>query len=308
MAAFENQMVVPGDTIAEDVSKFLHGHGTYVRNGRLIASVAGVVQRVNQLLFVRPFHARYGSTGDISGDVVVGRIVEVAAKKWNVDAGAACHAVLLLDQVNLAGNEQRRRTHADSLQMRSMFDVGDVVIAFAQEKFADGAFSLRIPPGNDTTSIHNKFGKAGAGALVIVSPNLVVRSNQHFVTLACGVECVLGRNGYIWLYPPPSAVADASTISASDASVEAAAVAAQISQDMREKIAAASAAISLLNVEGLCISTSFSVCSIDLARSVAVYCVLFGFPIITNVLIQCLSAPFCDVSDPPCTHRCFERE
>jgi exosome complex RNA-binding protein Rrp4 len=140
-----------------------------------------------------------------------------------------------------------------------MFDVGDVVIAFAQEKFADGAFSLRIPPGNDTTSIHNKFGKAGPGVLVIVSPNLVVRSNQHFVTLACGVECVLGRNGYIWLYPPPSAVADASSISASDASETAGA--AHISQDMREKIAAASAAISLLNVEGLCISTSFYVCS-----------------------------------------------
>ncbi len=253
MAAVENQMVVPGDTIAEDVSKFLHGHGTYVRNGRLIASVAGVVQRVNQLLFVRPFHARYGSTGDISGDVVVGRIVEVAAKKWNVDAGAACHAVLLLDQVNLLGNEQRRRTHADSLQMRSMFDVGDVVIAFAQEKFADGAFSLRIPPGNDTTSIHNKFGKAGQGVLVIVSPNLVVRSNQHFVTLACGVECVMGRNGYIWLHPPAStAVADASNVAALDACDAGGVV--PISQDMREKIAYASAAISLLNAEGLCIS------------------------------------------------------
>jgi exosome complex component RRP4 len=254
MAAVENQMVVPGDTIAEDVSKYLHGHGTYVRHGKLIASVAGVVQRVNQLLFVRPFHARYGSTGDVSGDVVVGRIVEVAAKKWNVDAGAACHAVLLLDQVNLLGNEQRRRTHADSLQMRSMFDVGDIVIAFAQEKFSDGAFSLRIPPGNDTTSIHNKFGKAGPGVLVIVSPNLVVRSNQHFVTLACGVECVLGRNGYIWLHPPAAiaAVATSSSVIASD--VNEGSGVAQISQDMREKIASASAAISLLNIEGLCIS------------------------------------------------------
>jgi exosome complex component RRP4 len=250
MAAFENQMVVPGDTIAEDVSKFLHGHGTYIRSGRLIASVAGVVQRVNQLLFVRPVHARYGSTGDVSGDVVVGRIVEVAAKKWNVDAGAACNAVLLLDQVNLLGNEQRRRTHADSLQMRSMFDVGDIVIAFAQEKFPDGAFSLRIPPGNDTTSIHHKFGKAGPGVLVIVSPNLVVRSNQHFVTLACGVECVFGRNGYIWLHPPAS-VPDAPNAAAPDIS-EPEGIS-QISRSMREKIASAAAAIALLNVEGLCI-------------------------------------------------------
>ncbi len=254
MAAFENQMVVPGDTISEDVSKFLHGHGTYARNGKLIASVAGIVQRVNQLIFVRPFHARYGIAGDVSGDVVVGRIVEVAAKKWNVDAGAACHAVLLLDQVNLLGNEQRRRTHADSLQMRSMFDVGDIVIAFAQEKFADGAFSLRIPPGNDTTSIHNKFGKTGPGVLVIVSPNLVVRSNQHFVTLACGVECVLGRNGYIWLHPPAASAAVAgSTVTVVSEASEASGVA-LISQDMREKIASASAAISLLNIEGLCIS------------------------------------------------------
>jgi exosome complex component RRP4 len=274
MAAFENQMVVPGDTIADDVSKFLHGHGTYVRNGHLIASVAGVVQRVNQLLFVRPFHARYGSTGDVSGDVVVGRIVEVAAKKWNVDAGAASNAVLLLDQVNLLGNEQRRRTHADSLQMRSMFDVGDIVIAFAQEKFADGAFSLRIPPGNDTTSIHNKFGKAGAGVLVIVSPNLVVRSNQHFVRLACGVECVMGRNGYIWLHPPVPAAAAAEVSNPGVSDPGEVAEIAPISQEMREKIASSSAAISLLNIEGLCISMPSSCFAIALSQ-ILLFCLLY---------------------------------
>jgi len=288
MAAFENQMVVPGDTIAEDVSKFLHGHGTYVRNGRLIASVAGVVQRVNQLLFVRPFHARYGSTGDVSGDVVVGRIVEVAAKKWNVDAGAACNAVLLLDQVNLLGNEQRRRTHADSLQMRSMFDVGDIVIAFAQEKFADGAFSLRIPPGNDTTSIHNKFGKAGAGVLVIVSPNLVVRSNQHFVTLACGVECVMGRNGYIWLHPPTSAAAAAEVSNSVASNAGEAAGIAPISQEMRENIASASAAISLLNIEGLCISASLPVTMIAFLQNLFLCCIRMLMVAITLLFFQTL--------------------
>ena len=41
------------------MSFFFRGHGTYVDGNKLIASVAGVVERVNKLICVRPFKTRY---------------------------------------------------------------------------------------------------------------------------------------------------------------------------------------------------------------------------------------------------------
>ena len=41
---------------------FFRGHGTYVSGDKLIATVAGVVERVNKLICVRPFKTRYAIT------------------------------------------------------------------------------------------------------------------------------------------------------------------------------------------------------------------------------------------------------
>ena len=49
---------------------------------RLVSSVAGVVERVNKLISVRPLKSRY--SGEI-GDIIVGRIIDVGAKRWKVD-------------------------------------------------------------------------------------------------------------------------------------------------------------------------------------------------------------------------------
>ena len=68
----------------------------------LYASVAGVVERVNQLISVRPLKSRYN--GEI-GDVVVGRITEVSQKRWKVDTNSRLDSVLLLQSVNLPGGE-----------------------------------------------------------------------------------------------------------------------------------------------------------------------------------------------------------
>jgi exosome complex component RRP4 len=70
---------------------FGSGHGTFVEDEQVIASVAGTVERVNKLVSVKPVKSRYvlareffqGSSRDIHrytpevGDLVVGRITEV---------------------------------------------------------------------------------------------------------------------------------------------------------------------------------------------------------------------------------------
>lgn len=78
------------------------GHGTFVEEDDFIASVAGVVERVNKLISVKPLKSRYN--GEV-GDVVIGRITEVQQKRWKVEINGRLDAVLLLSSVNLPGGE-----------------------------------------------------------------------------------------------------------------------------------------------------------------------------------------------------------
>lgn len=66
------------------------------------ASVAGILEKVNKLITIRPLKARY--QGEI-GDVIVGRITEVQQSRWKVDTNSKLDSVLLLSSVNLPGGE-----------------------------------------------------------------------------------------------------------------------------------------------------------------------------------------------------------
>ena len=76
--------VARGDTIegVDLEDGFLRGHGTQVVNGRLLATVCGTVERVNKLVSVRPLRTRYVPE---TGDVVLGRVTEIAGKRWKLD-------------------------------------------------------------------------------------------------------------------------------------------------------------------------------------------------------------------------------
>ncbi|XP_064324703.1 exosome complex component RRP4 isoform X2 [Phalacrocorax carbo] len=104
----EKHLVAPGDTITTDTG-YMRGHGTYVDEEKLIASVAGAVERVNKLVCVKALKTRYN--GEV-GDVVVGRITE------------------------------RRRSAEDELAMRDYLQEGDLISAEVQSVFSDGAISL----------------------------------------------------------------------------------------------------------------------------------------------------------------------
>ncbi|KAL7980867.1 hypothetical protein Chor_002021 [Crotalus horridus] len=165
----DRDLVAPGDTITTDPG-YMRGHGTYLGDEKLVASVAGVVERVNKLVCVKALKARYN--GEV-GDIVVGRITEVQQKRWKVETNSRLESVLLLSSMNLPGGE----------------------LAEVQAVFSDGALSLH------TRSL--KYGKLGQGVLVQVSPSLVKRQKTHFHDLPCGASIILGNNGFIWIYPTP---------------------------------------------------------------------------------------------------------
>eukprot|EP00891_Asterochloris_glomerata_P000696 jgi/Astpho2/696/e_gw1.00013.94.1_t len=185
--------VCVGDTVDTDQQDgYLRGHGTQVVDGKLQATVCGVVQRVNKLVSVIPLRSRYGPE---LGDVVIGRVTEastVANKRWKVSLGAKQDAALQLSAVNLPGGVQRRRNTEDELNMRAVYQEGDLISAEIQSFYADGSIALH------TRS--TKYGKLAEGILVEIPTKLIKRQKQHFVNLdGLGIGLILGLNGSIWV-------------------------------------------------------------------------------------------------------------
>jgi len=185
-------IVTPGDVITAD-SGFMRGHGTYMEEDCLHASVAGTVDRVNKLVSVKPLKTRYN--GEI-GDVVIGRVLELGMRRWRVETHARMDAVLMLSSVNLPGGELRKRSEEDERMMRTYLKEGDLISAEVQNVMNDGCLSLH------TRSL--KYGKLGQGSLVQVSPSLILRRKTHFHNLPVGASIILGNNGYIWISPTQS--------------------------------------------------------------------------------------------------------
>ena len=194
----DTDLVTPGELITDD-PQWMRGHGTYIppATTSITSSVAGTVTKTNKLLSVRPIRARY--TPEV-GDLVVGRIVEVQAKRWRVDVGSTQLAALPLSAINLPGGILRKRTETDELQIRTFFAEGDLLVAEVQQLFGDGGAVLH------TRSL--KYGKLRNGVFVAVTGRGggggVVRSRRQVWTMdgangAGQMDVVLGVNGYVWI-------------------------------------------------------------------------------------------------------------
>ncbi|KAK8089248.1 Exosome complex component rrp4 [Apiospora hydei] len=201
----DSSIMTPGEIITDD-PQWMRGHGTYVIPGAssntILSSVAGTLAKTNKLLSVRPLRARYMPE---IGDLVVGRIVEVQAKRWRVDVGGTLLAQLPLSAINLPGGIQRRRTETDELQIRTFFSEGELLVAEVQQLYNDGAAVLH------TRSL--KYGKLRNGVFMSVTGTGggggVVRARRQAFTLDISgtdevsgsekIDVLLGVNGYIWI-------------------------------------------------------------------------------------------------------------
>lgn len=136
------------------------------------------------------------SAGEV-GDVVVGRVLEVAQRRWRVDANGRLTASLSLSSVILPGGQLRRRSEEDERAMRSYLREGDLINAEVQSVTADGRLTLHMRS--------DKYGKLGQGVLLRVSPSLIKRRKMHTHTLPDGITLILGNNGMVWIGPTCSA-------------------------------------------------------------------------------------------------------
>ena len=196
MSLSGRHVVVPGDTVLLEPGSLM-GKGLIQEKstGGYIATTCGIVEKINKLVFVRPLKSRY--SGDV-GDVIVGRVNEVAGDRWMVEFGGSQMASLPLGGINLPGSVQRRRTDEDKMQMRDYFQEGDVFACEIQKIMESGEVIVHCRS--------NKYGILRNGQLVQVDGSLVRRQAMHFVTVPTGtgetVQLVLGNNGWIWIGVP----------------------------------------------------------------------------------------------------------
>ncbi|KAL8054935.1 hypothetical protein ABFX02_04G024600 [Erythranthe guttata] len=181
-------------TVADDIAvnnedAILKGHGTTELDGRLVATLCGVVERVNKLVYVRSLRARYKPE---IGDIIIGRVIEVAPKRWRLEINFSQDAVLMLSSMNLPDGIQRRRTAVDELNMRSIFEENDVICAEVRGFQHDGCLHLQARS--------QKYGKLKRGQLLTIPPYLVKKRKQHFHHLdQYGIDLILGCNGFVWV-------------------------------------------------------------------------------------------------------------
>lgn len=104
----------------------LKEHGTADLDGEVVATLCGIVERVNKLVYVRALRSRYKPE---VGDIVIGRVVEVAQERWRLDINYSQNAYLMFSAMNMPDGVQRRRTALDELNMRCIFEEADVICA-----------------------------------------------------------------------------------------------------------------------------------------------------------------------------------
>jgi exosome complex component RRP4 len=201
-----HHLVIPGQVIASsstessgnsnDEQSFLRGHGTYVerveQEDRLVASVCGMVQRVNKLITVVPFCELWYS-GNV-GDLVVGRVSTVGTSRWTVSlVPNQRDAQLPLSGVHLPGGAQRVRTAQDQRDMRLFLQEGDLISAEVH----------KVQPSDGSLMLHTRsfrYSKLENGCLIRVPPALIPRRKNHAMSLINDTLDVLwGTNGNIWI-------------------------------------------------------------------------------------------------------------
>eukprot|EP00483_Globobulimina_turgida_P002659 UN02663 len=181
--SLKNKFINVGEIITKQEG-FMKGHGVVIRDGNLVACVAGFIEQTNKLIFVRPIKTRYIPE---VGDVIVGRVIEVGDKIWSIDICGQLHASLVLSAIHLPGGVHRRRTEEDALEMRSFFKEGDLISAEIQSLKNDGGVHLQ------TRNL--KYGKLINGIFVKVNNCLIKRTNKHFISLPnhIGIDIILGE-------------------------------------------------------------------------------------------------------------------
>ncbi|UZE91773.1 MAG: RNA-binding protein [Methanosarcinales archaeon] len=174
-------LTIPGDLLSGDVR--LAGEGTYIEDEKVYASVCGVVDRGEKIRVV-PLTGKYMPC---SGDVVVGKIIDVRFSSWTVDINSPYEARLHISEYPKRINPGETNQH---------LGIGELIIAKVTGVDAAMRVDLTMRDG----------GKAiRSGRLIEIShtkiPRAIGRGGSMINLIKNETNCdiFVSQNGRIWI-------------------------------------------------------------------------------------------------------------
>jgi exosome complex component RRP4 len=183
-ALYENRdLVVPGDVLFE--GRIRTGDNTYRNEGKVCASRIGLVNYNRGMVSVIALEAGFNP---LSGDLVVGEVIDIDLGRWVVDIGTTEDAILNVPEAIDA-------PFRSDLVMPEILDVGETIVA----KIVD--MDRRRTP---ILSILGKgLGKVEEGFIFRLTPSKIPRligkkgSMVNMILKETGCSIVIGQNGRI---------------------------------------------------------------------------------------------------------------
>lgn len=177
------EIVVPGDLLA--ISSKRAGPGTYSQGGKIFASQLGIKTVRPDSISVVPLAGQYVP---VTGDLVVGKIVDVGASNWLVDINSPYPSPLHVNEVPW---------RVEFGETRKFMQVGDIVLLkiIAVDELKRISVSMQ----------DHGLRKLTGGMVIEVSPSKVPRvigKNGSMIQMlknetACRIY--VGQNGRIWI-------------------------------------------------------------------------------------------------------------
>jgi len=183
-AKFENRdLVVPGDVLFE--GRIRTGDNTFRSNGNVSASRIGLVNYNRGMVSVISLEAGFNP---LSGDLIIGKIIDIDLGRWLVDIGAAENAFLNVQDAIDA-------PFRSDIVMPEILDVGETIIA----KIVD--LDRRRTP--ILSILGPNLGKVKEGFIFRITPSKIPRligkkgSMVNMILRETGCNVVIGQNGWI---------------------------------------------------------------------------------------------------------------
>jgi len=181
------RIVVPGDIISEELMKI--GDGAFIDDGKIYASVYGVLDKKDRILRVIPLAGKYIPR---KGDTVIGGVTGINFSSWMVDISSPYGARLHI-------SEFPRRIDAE--EMSRYIRVGDLIVAAIQDVGLAMTVDLMLKD-RQVTVLHG-------GKLIEIShtrvPRLIGRGGSMISMIKRESKCsvFVGQNGRVWLQGTP---------------------------------------------------------------------------------------------------------
>ncbi|NPD87274.1 MAG: KH domain-containing protein [Asgard group archaeon] len=185
--ALENHaIVIPGDILAEGNVRY--GEGIIKRGDYYYSTVVGLFQDKGDFIQVKSLKGKYVPR---SGDLVIGKIIEVGLTNWIIDIGSPYFAVLL------ANNATEKKFDPVKDDARRIFNVGDIILTKI----------VSFDRTRDPQVITNErgLGKLRGGRIIEIEaahiPRVIGKKGTmiNMVKRLTRTQIITGQNGRIWI-------------------------------------------------------------------------------------------------------------